>query len=719
FVELHKGRIEVQDSPLGGACFRVSLPRQRIGQEKVSNTPLDQTSLQGMLEELRLGRPKAPLPAAPGVSADRPRVLVVEDNPDMNRFVVQCLEREYEVATAFDGQQGLEQAQRFRPTLVLSDIMMPHVSGVEMIARLRQLPELRDTPVLLLSAKADEDLMVQLLDQGAQDYIVKPFVERELVVRVRNLVAAEQARQLSLAALAREQFAHQEVALQKQLLHSLFMQAPTLIAVLRGPNHVVELANPPISVAWGRKAENVVGRPLAEVVPELCDQGFSRLLDRVYQTGEAYLGRETPTRVEQSDGTTTTRYFNFVYSAFHAVDGVIDGVFVVASDVTDQVLAREQVSGLRDAAESANRAKDEFLAMLGHELRNPLSPIATALHLMKLRGDESNQRERTVIERQVEHLTRLVDDLLDVSRFARGRIELKRGLVDVADVVVKAIELASPLIEQRAHSLTVEVPRDCLFVEGDATRLAQVVSNLLTNAAKYTAPGGTIHVHGARHDAEIVLSVRDTGIGIAPDVLAHIFDLFVQERQALDRSQGGLGIGLSIVRSLVERHGGSVSARSAGTGHGSEFIVRLPAAIPTSQPLTPAADRASADAPQLTASQRILVVDDNEDSAAMLATVLATRGHVVRVAHDAPSALHVASGFQPEFAFLDIGLPVVDGYELAGQLRALPGLEHLRLAALTGYGQESDRLRSQQSGFQYHLVKPVDLTTIEAALRGT
>ena len=567
FVEMHKGRIDVLDSSLGGARFEVRLPIGRIGADAPVTEPgLDRTVLDGVLEELRFTgvKPKEAVRERAPATGGRPRVLVVEDNPDMNRFVAECLSRDYDVVTAFDGREGIEQALRFDPTVVVSDIMMPHVSGVEMVAQMRALPELQRTPILLLSAKADEELMVELLDDGAQDFIVKPFSERDLRVRVRNLVLGAQA---------------------------------------------------------------------------------------------------------------------------------------------------------RAAAESANRAKDEFLAMLGHELRNPLSPILTALQLMKLRGEPGSERERTVIERQVNHLTRLVDDLLDVSRIARGRVELKTEIVEIAEVVAKAIEMASPLLEQRNHTLKMDVPRRGLRVDGDPTRLGQVISNLLTNAAKYTPPNGVVTVRAEQVDDEVVLSVRDTGIGISPDVLPRIFELFVQERQALDRSQGGLGIGLTIVRSLVERHGGSVSARSDGRGKGSEFIIRLPlaeggAAGADALPALPAAAAAPG-----AGAVRILVVDDNEDGAEMLADALIGRGYDTRVAHDAPAALRVAAEFSPDVAFLDLGLPVMDGFELAAHLRELPGLADIRLIAVTGYGQESDRRRTRDAGFEGHLVKPVDIDAIEATLK--
>jgi PAS domain S-box-containing protein len=379
-------------------------------------------------------------------------------------------------------------------------------------------------------------------------------------------------------------------------------------------------------------------------------------------------------------------------------------------------VARQEAELLREVAESANRAKDEFLAMLGHELRNPLSPILTALQLMKLRGSDDSERERTVIERQVSHLTRLVDDLLDVSRIARGKVELKKEIVEIAEVVAKAIEIASPLLEQRTHALDVEVPRKGLPVRGDSMRLSQVISNLVTNAAKYTPPGGRITITANEEDREVVVRVRDTGMGIAADMLPRVFDLFVQERQSIERSQGGLGLGLTIVRNLVERHGGSVSAHSDGPRTGSEFVVRLPKAD-VMAPDGPAGEPVPILAKSPTAgSLKILVVDDSVDGADMLAAALAAKGYDARVANDAPSALRIAADFSPAVAFLDIGLPVMDGYELAARLRDLPGLRQTRFIALTGYGQESDRNRTRAAGFEHHLVKPVDLTVIERVI---
>ncbi len=364
-------------------------------------------------------------------------------------------------------------------------------------------------------------------------------------------------------------------------------------------------------------------------------------------------------------------------------------------------------------AEAANRAKDEFMAMLGHELRNPLAPIVTALQLMKTSGENAFQRERTVIERQVEHLTRLVDDLLDVSRIAQGKVELKKELVELADIVARAIEISSTLLEQRAHSLSVDVPRAGLLVLADRGRLTQVVSNLLTNAGKYTPVGGKISVTAALDGDALTLSIRDNGIGIDASVLPHVFERFVQAEQAIDRAGGGLGLGLSIVKSLVERHEGTVSVASDGPNRGSEFIVRLPLAKHGKRSID-AEPPATAMPPKPTLRTRILVVDDNEDAAEMLAAVLELKGCDVHVAHDGPEALRLAETERFDAALLDIGLPVMDGYELAARLREFPTIKDAKLVAVTGYGQDADRKRAAQAGFDHHLVKPVDLAKLES-----
>ncbi len=367
----------------------------------------------------------------------------------------------------------------------------------------------------------------------------------------------------------------------------------------------------------------------------------------------------------------------------------------------------------RAAAEEASRAKDQFLAVLGHELRNPLAPIATALRLMALRAGDACVSERAIIERQVQHMTRLVDDLLDVSRITRGKVELRRRPVEIADVIAKAVEIASPALEQKQHRLEVDVPIGGLSVNGDAGRLAQVFANLLTNSAKYTPPYGDVYVRATRDKNTVRVSVRDTGIGIAPEVLPHVFEVFVQGARR-DAVRAGLGLGLAIVRSLTELHGGRVEALSDGLNLGSEFVVQLPLFQTATRELTRPTPR---DHPSpVTRPLRVLIVDDNLDAAEMLAEWLGAIGHAVRVAADGPTALELAAEFQPQVALLDIGLPVMDGYEVARRLRDLPGCATTRLIALTGYGQESDHDRSRRAGFEDHLVKPVDLDAITSAV---
>ena len=378
----------------------------------------------------------------------------------------------------------------------------------------------------------------------------------------------------------------------------------------------------------------------------------------------------------------------------------------------DEHLMRAEAA--RADAETANRAKDEFVAMLGHELRNPLSPIVTALELLELRG-MAESREVVIIRRQVQHMVRLVDDLLDVSRITRGLVHLERQPVEIANVVARAVEMASPLLEQRQHALAVDVPVTGMEVYGDPDRLAQVVANLLTNAAKYTPPGGSIRVRGYVEDGEIVLSVRDNGQGLSAELLPRVFNLFVQGPRSADRREGGLGVGLTLVRSLVAAHDGRVEAHSDGPGKGSTFVVRLPASV--QGPRAGTADAGDAPPRPTGRAVRILLVDDNIDAADLLTELFTRNGHEVAAAHDGPAALAALERFTPEVAVLDIGLPVMDGYELAARIRERLGAGSPAFVAVTGYGQESDQARSRAAGFQAHLVKPINLEALLATVR--
>lgn len=371
--------------------------------------------------------------------------------------------------------------------------------------------------------------------------------------------------------------------------------------------------------------------------------------------------------------------------------------------------------------ERASRAKDEFLAILGHELRNPLAPLRNAAEILAARAaeDPAIERVQRVIDRQVRHMVRLVDDLLDVSRIARGRVELRRERVALADVVARAAEAARPLMEERGHALSVTLLPETVAVDGDPVRLEQVISNLLHNAARYTEGPGHIAVAMAREGGEAVVRVTDDGIGIAPEMLDRVFELFVQGERPRQRAAEGLGIGLTLVRNLVEMHGGRVGARSNGPGRGSEFTVRLPVA--TGPPDEPAPARpAPAAAARTPFPRRVLVVDDNVDAAESLAEILRDGGYEVATAHDGAAALAKVEEAAFDFVFLDIALPDgLDGYEVARRMRANHRLRHLTLIALTGFGQQEDRRRAVDAGFDHHLVKPVDPDVVRGLLEGS
>ncbi len=384
-------------------------------------------------------------------------------------------------------------------------------------------------------------------------------------------------------------------------------------------------------------------------------------------------------------------------------------VFGIHLDVTERKHAEE-------ALQEVNQRKDEFLAMLAHELRNPLAPIRNAAQILRLhaKGNPKLEWSRSVIERQSRHLARLVDDLLDVSRIVRGRIMLEKAPIDLRDVVRHALETSRPILRERKHQLAVNLPDDPLPLDADLTRLAQALANLLINAAKYTPEGGHIWIEAALEGERVAIKVRDTGIGIAPSLLPHVFDLFTQGARTLDRAQGGLGIGLTLVKKIVEMHGGSVAALSAGTGGGSEFVVSLPllrggTAIVSEQALP-------VESPEPATRVRVLVVDDNVDAAESVAMLLALEGHEVRSVHAAQDALEAARAFRPHVVLLDIGMPGMDGYEVARQLRSQHLIERMRLVAITGYGQQSDRARAREAGFDQHLVKPVDPETLQAVI---
>ena len=386
-------------------------------------------------------------------------------------------------------------------------------------------------------------------------------------------------------------------------------------------------------------------------------------------------------------------------------------------DLVDAFNALLAETGRRaEAMREADQRKDEFLATLAHELRNPLAPLRNAVEILRMaRNDPAmSQKALDMMDRQLRQMVRLVDDLLDVSRITTGKLGLRKSVLDLRSVVRDALETARPFVESRRHALDVDVPQEAVPVEGDATRLSQVISNLVHNAAKYTDPGGRVRVSLAREGREAVIRVRDTGIGLAGPALQTIFDMFVQVDHSLERAQAGLGVGLTLAKRLVTLHGGTITAQSEGAGRGSEFTVRLPLTD-----RAPVAAQASADAPALPQKRRILLADDNIDFAQSLAAVLSSLGHDVRVAHDGAEALAMAALFTPDIAFLDIGMPKVHGYEVARRLREQPETADCVLVAVTGWGQEDDKRRARDAGFDRHLTKPVNPSEIEAIVEAS
>lgn len=570
------------------------------------------------------------------------------------------------------------------------------------------------------SIALENPIETDLWPEPVSTAFVIPFLEGSIVFGVSpRLPFDEPYRNFLLQAVDSMQAAHDRVEAVIRRLRSererrdLLMKAPVAAALLMGPDLVFELANPRFVEMVGRE---VLGKRYMDAFPEVEGTPVLEAVQHVYRSGKPFSTDEMHVALDR-DGSGELRdaFFKFNLEPIRAPDGKVTGMMAIAVEITDMVTARQQQArahaeraALVERLEEASRAKDEFLAMLGHELRNPLAPIITALELIKLREGASLSHEHVIIERQSKHLIRLVDDLLDVARIVGGKVDLKPERCDIRTVIENAIEIAESLIEERHQQLTVSVPQSLTWW-GDPARLAQIVSNLLTNAARYTQPGGEIEVSVHGQDDEIHIRVSDNGEGIPVELLDRIFDAFVQGRREARRGQGGLGLGLTLTRNLVELHGGTVTASSEGYGKGSTFLVRLPAIAEPKQSAKPA--------PRTSESRkRILVVDDNRDAASVLCARLESAGHSVAIAHDGPSALEAFARHAPEVAILDIGLPVMDGYELARRIGEMQGGDRCRLIAVTGYAQPADRERSAAAGFQAHLVKPVSFERLSSTL---
>ena len=467
--------------------------------------------------------------------------------------------------------------------------------------------------------------------------------------------------------------------------------------------------NPGAERLLGYRAEEIVGREGAcFFIPEDRQRGVPEAeLKKAAETGRASDDRW---HVRQ-DGT----YFfaSGITNALRDRQGALRGFVKIMRDRTDRKRLEEELHHRAEALARTDREKDEFLALLAHELRNPLAPALYALRLLDERPPDDPQRWylRRIAERQVRRLARLIDDLLDVSRIRTGKVELRKIHIELATVVEHAVDVIRPLCEDRGIALAVSLPTETVCLDADPARLEQVLSNLLSNAVKFTEDGGSIGLTAELQAGEVVLRVRDSGVGIAPELLPRIFDLFTQGDRSLDRTRDGLGIGLTLSRNLVEMHGGTIEAHSEGAGKGSEFVVRLPVTVEARAEVPAATGAAPA-----RRSLRVLVVDDSEDTAETLGTLLEMTGHTVQVAHSGPAALEAVSAFRPDAIILDIGLPGLDGFQVAQRLRENPAMKDVTLIAATGYGQEEDLRRSKEVGIDRHLVKPVDLRELQELL---
>lgn len=637
-------------------------------------------------------------------------VLIVDDQP-ANLLAMEAVLDTLGVnlVRAQSGPQALRALLEQDFAAVLLDVRMPGMDGFEVAREIRSRPRSRFTPILFVTAGDDPDeAMMSAYALGAVDFLAKPLRAEVLKAKVGVFVELYRSKE-ELRARERRDF-EQRLEAKEERYRALFESIDEGFCVIkllrdtggRVRDYRFEEANEAFATHTGIR--DAVGRTVSELAPGHEDYWFG-IYDRVATTGES-------TRFVQ-EARAMKRWFD-VYATRLGRPGS-DLVAVLFSDITRRLLAEQDLRRLNEELAQANRRKTEFLATLAHELRNPLAPLSNGLHLMRMASTKPELLEKTrqMMERQIQHMVHLVDDLLDVARISTGKVELRRQQMDLKDAVATAVEASSSLVDAGGHKLNVEVPDVPMPMHADPTRIAQVVSNLLNNAAKYTPPGGRIALRVWLEGREAVLSVTDTGIGIDADALDKVFEMFAQVPSTSAKPHGGLGIGLSLVQSLVALHGGSVSAASAGAGKGSTFTVRLPLAEPagTGAGEPPPAQRAAS------GQLQVLVVDDNTDAAESLGVLLEIEGHAAHIAHTGAEALQVAQAQPLDVVFLDIGLPDMSGYDVARRMRLLPGLQKTLLVALTGWGTQDDRKRTSEAGFDRHLTKPAELPAVEELLR--
>lgn len=698
------------------------------------------------------------------MSDDTTKILIVDDLPEKLLVYRTILgELGETLVTAQSGEEALSYILKDEFAVILLDVQLPGMNGFETAAMIRSRQKSAHTPIIFLTAFADEIRTAEGYARGAVDYIQTPVVPGILQAKVRVFVdlfrmtrrVKEQAKEhIVLAEERTKRAAAEELGtrlgfladVSRSLANSLdpdttartiARRAVPFLADLAGVTVASEAGQPwQTEIAWEHTPDRTIhSRHISE--PEGPHDSLRHAVDRVLKTGSVEwlndLSIPIPDRRSETDSEDYGHILHqaaiYPLNARNRVLGALTLAFKPSGRThskEDRALAEELAARAAVALDNArlfeetrraDRQKNEFLSMLAHELRNPLAPIRNAIEILRLKNsDRADILESCAIfDRQVTHLVRLVDDLLDVSRITQGKIRLQCEPIDLADLLKTAVEISRPLIDLRHHQLRVVLPDQPIRLLADPTRLGQVFTNLLNNAAKYTETGGQIEIHAEKIDHEAVIRIRDSGIGIPAEMLASVFELFTQVDQSLDRSSGGLGIGLTLVRRLVEMHGGTARARSEGLNRGSEFEVRLPITSPTQR------DNQVIESPRQTKAKsarrlRILVVDDNIDGAESMAMLLGLMKHEVRVSHNGLDALDEAIRMKPDVAILDIGLPGMDGYTLARELRSRGETNRTVLIAMTGYGRTEDREKSQLAGLQYHLVKPVQYEELAKVL---
>jgi signal transduction histidine kinase/DNA-binding response OmpR family regulator len=713
-VKLHEATIEVASDPSRGTMFRILVP---LGSSHLPpgrlKAPVNQVSMaigaQAFVQEaLRWlpdpsGATSSNLPeladGAARIIDQRfaatfgARIILADDNADMRAYLRELLAPIYAIEAVANGEQAFDAARRQRPDLILSDIMMPVLDGLGLLAAVRADKSLQNVPVVLLSARAGEEARIEGLDAGADDYLIKPFSARELVARLGALLELAHMRRQSEEALRRRTVQFE----------TLLNEAPLGVYLIDADFRVRE--GNPTGLGAFAGISNLIGRDFSEVAHILWDKEHAdkvvRLFRDTLESGDPYVAPEC---VDERRDRAVRQWYEWQINRIALPDGRY-GVVCYSRDISAHIHART-------ALQATDRQKDEFLAMLAHELRNPLAALRSASELLRRPMPAAVHTQCVgVIGRQVRQLTRMIDDLLDVSRITRGAIELVLEPLELGTVVAQALETVEPLMREKRHKASI-VPSDQeLHVNGDRARLVQCVGNILTNATKYTDSRGDIRVRSYALGTWAVIEISDSGIGMSAELLSGIFDLFVQNERTPDRSQGGLGIGLAVVKRLVEMHGGKVSARSRGLGQGSTFEIHLPLSENFGAVLS------ETDSPIRT-SMRVLIVDDNVDAADLLVLLLRREGHDAEAVYKSRDGLERAEVFRPDIVLLDIGLPELDGYEVARRLRSNPALSHMRLIAVTGYGQANDRARTLAAGFDDHLVKPVGVQQLQRSIGG-